>query len=173
LLSAQFLGIALKLLTVSALAGCGTQGSPIGGVKDVKGPVLLRANPRPESRGIRPSEVVFTFDEYLRTAGAERGVFVAPPPLGRSQLRLAELGDVVVVLVLGFVITLPIPIIGNMPPAIVIAVLAVSLIERDGLAVIFGIVLAIAVVALNFGVITAAVVGFLHAINMLFAPGSI
>lgn len=78
-----------------------------------------------------------------------------------------------VVLVLGFVITLPIPIIGNMPPAIVIAVLAVSLIERDGLAVIFGIVLAIAVVALNFGVITAAVVGFLHAISMLFAPGSI
>ncbi|MCU0837995.1 MAG: exopolysaccharide biosynthesis protein [Rhodospirillales bacterium] len=73
-----------------------------------------------------------------------------------------------VAFVLAFVVSLPIPIIGNMPPAVVIAVLSISMIERDGLAVIVALVLAIAVVALNFGVITAAVLAAIHALGALF-----
>lgn len=80
----------LKVLSLILLVGCGTQGSPIGGAKDLKGPVLLRASPRPESRGIRPSEVVFTFDEYLKAAQVEKGVFVAPPPPGRAPQVYAQ-----------------------------------------------------------------------------------
>ena len=62
----------------------------------------------------------------------------------------------VIVLVLGFVITLPIPVIGNIPPGIAVAILAISLLERDGLAVLAGMAIGVVAFAINVGVVGAA-----------------
>lgn len=69
---------------------------------------------------------------------------------GRSE-RLIGL----VVLILAFVITLPIPVIGNIPPGIAVAIIAVGLLERDGLAVLAGLAAGIAAFAINVGVVGA------------------
>lgn len=45
-----------------------------------------------------------------------------------------------VIFVMAFILLLPIPIIGNMPPAWGIALLAMSLIERDGLVMVLGMI---------------------------------
>ena len=70
----------------------------------------------------------------------------------RPQRRLIG----VIVLVLGFVITLPIPVIGNIPPGIAVAILAISLLERDGLAVLAGMAIGVVAFAINVGVVGAA-----------------
>lgn len=62
----------------------------------------------------------------------------------------------VVVLVLGVVIMLPIPVIGNIPPGIAVTILAISLLERDGLAALAGMAVGIVAFAINFGVVGAA-----------------
>lgn len=76
-----------------------------------------------------------------------------------------------VTLILGLVVAVPIPIIGQMPPAVAIGVLSVSLIERDGVGVGLGFVLAGVVIALNFGVLTAAVLGLLEGFSQLASQG--
>jgi hypothetical protein len=45
-----------------------------------------------------------------------------------------------VIVVMAFILLLPIPIIGNMPPAWGIALLAMSLIEKDGLVMVLGMI---------------------------------
>lgn len=60
-----------------------------------------------------------------------------------------------VVLILAFVITLPIPVIGNIPPGIAVAAIAVSLLERDGLAMLAGLAAGIVAFAINVGVVGA------------------
>lgn len=62
----------------------------------------------------------------------------------------------VVVLVLAFVIMLPIPVIGNIPPGIAVAILAISLLERDGLAALAGMAVGIIAFAINISVVGAA-----------------
>ena len=49
----------------------------------------------------------------------------------------------IVIAFLGFLLMLPIPIIGNIPPAWSIALLSMSLIEKDGLILIFGMILSV------------------------------
>src|SRR5215471_9582813 len=46
----------------------------------------------------------------------------------------------VVVLVLGVIMILPIPFIGNIPPAVAAAVIAIGITERDGVVVLVGLV---------------------------------
>lgn len=67
-----------------------------------------------------------------------------------------------VVIVLAIVIALPIPIVGNLPPAVIVGILSIGLIERDGAAVLAGLALAVLIVALNAGVVTAAVVAVIE-----------
>jgi hypothetical protein len=52
-----------------------------------------------------------------------------------------------VVLVLGLVMILPIPFLGNMPPGFAAAVIAIGVIERDGLVVLIGLVVSAAAIA--------------------------
>ncbi len=59
------------------------------------------------------------------------------------------------VLILAVVITLPIPVIGNIPPGVAVAIIAVSLLERDGLAVLAGLALGIVAFAINVSVVGA------------------
>jgi hypothetical protein len=74
-----------------------------------------------------------------------------------------------VVLVLAFVITLPIPVIGNIPPGVAVAILAISLLERDGLAVLAGIGMGFVAFAVNAGVVAAVAVAILEATQQFFA----
>lgn len=63
--------------------------------------------------------------------------------------RLAAL----LIVVLGLVIALPIPVIGNVLPGIAVVIMAVSLIERDGYMVVAGTVAGLAALALIAGLI--------------------
>ncbi len=60
-----------------------------------------------------------------------------------------------VILVLAFVITLPIPVVGNIPPGIAVAIIAVGLLERDGLAVLAGLAAGVIAFAINVGLVGA------------------
>ena len=78
-------------------------------------------------------------------------------PFASSRLGKAFVG--VVALSLGFILLLPIPILGNMPPGIAIVVIGLGMTERDGVLVLAGFVVAAFSIAINgafvWGVITA------------------
>lgn len=56
----------------------------------------------------------------------------------------------IVFLVLGVVLILPIPFLGNMPPAIAAAVLGLAIAQRDGLLALVGLAAAVAAVAFSW-----------------------
>jgi hypothetical protein len=58
--------------------------------------------------------------------------------------RAMRIFTALVIVVMAFILLLPIPIIGNMPPAWGIALLAMSLIERDGMVMILGMIVSVA-----------------------------
>ena len=67
-----------------------------------------------------------------------------------------------VIFVLGFIMILPIPFIGNMPPAMAATVIALGMTERDGLVVLIGLVVSVAAVVLASAATWAAVEGVIH-----------
>lgn len=73
-----------------------------------------------------------------------------------SRPGRACIGAVVVILSL---ILLPIPLLGNLPPGVAIAILALGFIERDGLVIAVGIVTSAAAVAINSLTVWAATCG--------------
>lgn len=77
--------------------------------------------------------------------------------------RLAGL----VVLLLSIILVLPVPL-GNLFPAIAIAIISVALMEQDGIALLVGYVAAVASSAIAFAVITVMVEFTLHLIQRLF-----
>jgi hypothetical protein len=82
----------------------------------------------------------------------------------RLALLTEPIGKVligVVVLVLGFVMILPIPFLGNMPPGAAAAVIAVGVIERDGLIVLIGLVVSVAAIALAGAATWAAILAMI------------
>ena len=66
-----------------------------------------------------------------------------------------------VILVLGFVMILPIPFVGNIPPAIAGSVIALGMTERDGLIVVIGLVVSVAAVIVASAATWAAIVGII------------
>lgn len=68
--------------------------------------------------------------EKLERWSSPRYAFLAGPTARRF------IGAVVVIL--GFVLILPIPFLGNMPPGIAICVFGLGLVERDGLVIVAG-----------------------------------
>ena len=65
----------------------------------------------------------------------------------------------IVILVLGFIMILPIPFIGNMPPAFAATVIALGMTERDGLIVLIGLAVSAAAVAIASATTWAVIVG--------------
>jgi hypothetical protein len=53
----------------------------------------------------------------------------------------------IVILVLGFVMILPIPLLGNMPPGFAASVIAIGMTERDGLLVLIGAAVSVVAIA--------------------------
>jgi hypothetical protein len=77
---------------------------------------------------------------------------VVTEPFGKVLVGL-------VLLVLGVVMILPIPLLGNMPPAFAAAVIALGMTERDGVIVLAGLVVSAAAVAIALTATWAAVLG--------------
>jgi hypothetical protein len=66
-----------------------------------------------------------------------------------------------VIFVLGAIMILPIPLLGNMPPALAASVIALGMTERDGLIVLVGLLVSVAAVALASAATWAAIVGII------------
>jgi hypothetical protein len=67
------------------------------------------------------------------------------------------------VVILSFVVALPIPIVGNIPPSIAVSIIAMGLIERDGLHYLGGLAAGIVAFAINAGVVVAIVAAAMQA----------
>jgi hypothetical protein len=83
----------------------------------------------------------------------------------RLPLMTESVGKVfigLVLLVLGFIMILPIPFIGNMPPGFAASVIALGVTERDGLVVLVGLLVSAAAVALASAGTWAAIVGIIQ-----------
>jgi hypothetical protein len=68
----------------------------------------------------------------------------------------------IVVFALGFIMILPIPLVGNMPPGFAASFIAVGMIERDGLVVLIGLVVSALAIAIASTATWAAVLGLLN-----------
>jgi hypothetical protein len=75
----------------------------------------------------------------------------------------------VVCLLLAIVLFLPIPL-GNMLPALAISLFALSILERDGLAAIAGLLVGLVSVAVAWGVVFALVKAGIFFLHQFFAP---
>jgi hypothetical protein len=75
---------------------------------------------------------------------------VLTEPIGKVLIGL-------VVLALGFVMILPIPFLGNMPPGAAAAVIALGVTERDGLVVLIGLLVSAAAIAVASAATWAAI----------------
>jgi hypothetical protein len=64
-----------------------------------------------------------------------------------------------VIFVLGFVMILPIPFLGNMPPGFAASVIAIGMTERDGLIVLIGTLVSAIAIAVASVATWAAILG--------------
>jgi hypothetical protein len=68
----------------------------------------------------------------------------------------------IVILVLGFIMILPIPFLGNMPPGVAASLIAIGMTERDGLIVLIGEVVSIVAIAVASVATQVAVVAIIN-----------
>ena len=68
----------------------------------------------------------------------------------------------VVIFVLGFIMILPIPFLGNMPPGFAASVIAIGMTERDGLVVLIGTAVSAVAIAVASVATTAAIIGIIE-----------
>jgi hypothetical protein len=92
----------------------------------------------------------------------ERLERVCKPRLSIFTEPIARVLIGVVVLVLGVVMILPIPLIGNMPPGAAAVVIAVGVTERDGVVVLVGLVTAVAAIAIASAATWAVILAIVH-----------
>jgi hypothetical protein len=68
----------------------------------------------------------------------------------------------IVVLVLGLIMILPIPFLGNMPPGLAASVIAMGMTERDGLIVLIGLLVSVVAIAVASVATWAAILGLIN-----------
>lgn len=90
------------------------------------------------------------FEKYCRPR--------APPFTG----RVAETAVGIVVVILGIVLILPIPLLGTLPPGFAIVILALGLLEQDGVVVAAGILASLIAFILGATMTWAAILGILQ-----------
>jgi hypothetical protein len=73
----------------------------------------------------------------------------------------------VFVVILSFVVSMPIPIVGNIPPSIAVSIIAMGLIERDGLHYLGGVAAGIFAFAINAGVVVGIVIAAMQAFGLV------
>jgi len=111
-------------------------------------------------------------DKSISRADLRRVVERAVPYLERLEKvckpRLPVVTDPVgkvligiVIFALGFIMILPIPFLGNMPPGFAASVIAIGMAERDGLVVLIGTVASAIAIAIASVATTAAIIGII------------
>ncbi len=75
----RLFGCIFLLLAVTALWQCAKRGTPTGGPKDEKGPVLLRAEPENFTTGFNGGKIRLYFDEYVRLQDVQNQLIISPP----------------------------------------------------------------------------------------------
>jgi hypothetical protein len=112
-------------------------------------------------------------DKSLRRADVQRLVDRVAPYLERLErvckprlpIVTETVGKVligIVIFVLGFIMILPIPLLGNMPPGIAASVIAIGMTERDGLIVLIGMLVSVAAIAVASVATWAAMLGIIN-----------
>lgn len=77
----------------------------------------------------------------------ERLEKICKPRLGIVTEPVGKILIGIVIFVLGFIMILPIPFLGNMPPGFAASVIAIGMTERDGLIVLIGALVSVAAIA--------------------------
>jgi hypothetical protein len=134
-------GIALVLIAINLILGRRRLWLP----KMLAGKTIERADLR---------RIVARASPYLQRLErvCRPRIAIVTEPFGKALIGF-------VVLVLGLLLILPIPFLGNIPPGIATAIIAIGLAERDGAVVIAGLVLALLAIALAGAAAWAAIVG--------------
>jgi hypothetical protein len=71
----------------------------------------------------------------------------------------------IVILVLGLLMILPIPLLGNMPPGIATVIVAIGVTERDGVVVLVGLVVSVVAIAVASAAAWAAILGIVELLS--------
>jgi hypothetical protein len=80
---------------------------------------------------------------------------IVTDPLGKILIGI-------VIFALGFIMILPIPFLGNMPPGFAASVIAIGMTERDGLIVLIGALVSVAAIAVASVATWAAILGIIN-----------
>lgn len=133
--------------------------------------------------GMRPWLPRLITERSLSRVDFEKVVTIVAPWLAKAEsimrprLQFLARGPAVHVvglaaLLMSIVLFLPIPL-GNMLPSVAICIMALGVLERDGVWVLFGIATAVASVVIVWGVIWALIFGALYVLSAFFgiAPG--
>jgi hypothetical protein len=82
-------------------------------------------------------------------------IAIVTEPMGKRFIGL-------VVFLLGVLLILPIPFLGNMPPALAAAIIAIGVSERDGVVVIVGLLVSVIAITVASAATWAAILGLLQ-----------
>jgi hypothetical protein len=92
----------------------------------------------------------------------ERLEKICKPRLGVVTEPVGKILIGLVIFVLGFIMILPIPFLGNMPPGFAASVIAIGMTERDGLIVVIGAFVSVAAIAVASVATWAAILGVIN-----------
>ena len=167
-------GVLMLLLALPNAVGIGT----IPGVSTVFGvPQILVAGQM--MAGLRrPWLPRFLLTKSIAAADFRRVVERAHPRLARVErmLRprlswlvspLAERLLGAVFLVLAFIVSMPIPL-GNQPPAVAMALIAIGIIERDGRCVLIGLLVSVVATLIALAVVSLGAAAVWYAVTHVF-----
>jgi hypothetical protein len=69
----------IPFLLVFLMMSCAKRGSITGGLKDTLAPVLKYSNPKNFSTDFKASEIILTFDEYVKLKNTNKQLIISPP----------------------------------------------------------------------------------------------
>lgn len=112
----------------------------------------------------------FVADRSIARTVLEKMVAIAVPVARRLERlcrprwawltsRGGRAGTGAIVILLSIILLLPIPFIGNMPPGLAISILALGLIERDGLVILVGVLASVGAAVVTSAMAWAAIRG--------------
>ena len=90
---------------------------------------------------------------------------ICRPRLAFATSTMAERLVGLLVMCLAVVISLPIPVVGNLPPAVAVLIMSLGLIERDGLLILVGLATGAVTLALMSAVTVAAIMTIIRGLT--------
>lgn len=70
--------VILPLLLLFLMISCARQGTPAGGERDSEAPILISVSPEAGTINFKETEVVFTFNEYVRLDNINQQLIISP-----------------------------------------------------------------------------------------------